>query len=165
MSTTFEAVAEIISDTSGVLSRVYAARMGRGVWVMNPAQALALGDKADGTTGERLFREEINAGMFRGYPVITSANVTAGIVLFVAESAMAFGSEGAPMLDVSDQATLHMEGSPSTPLTGSGTPNTVVHPIQSMYQTDTVALKMALGLDWKVLRQGGVQVLTAATGW
>ena len=32
-------------------------------------------------------------------------------------------------------------------------------------QQDLLALKMTLGLDWRVTRQAGVQILTAATGW
>jgi hypothetical protein len=34
-----------------------------------------------------------------------------------------------------------------------------------MFQTDSMAIKMTVGLDWRIKRQAGVQVLTAATGW
>ena len=35
----------------------------------------------------------------------------------------------------------------------------------NLFQQDLIAIKMIQALDWRVKRQAGVQVLTAATGW
>lgn len=153
-------VAEVVADVKNVLSRVYTARMGtRGAWLMNPLQVIALASKQDGATGEYPFRDELASGTFRGYPVISSTNVTSGVVVFVADEAMAFGSELMPEFDVSNQATLHMETVPNADVGGAATP------VRSLFQTDSIGIRMSLGLDWKVRRQGGVQVLTGATDW
>jgi HK97 family phage major capsid protein/HK97 family phage prohead protease len=159
-------VAEILSDTNAALGRVYVVRLGMGgVWLMNPLQRLALESKQEATTGEFTFRDEVQAGRFRGYPIIESANVTSGIVTFVGgPGALAFASEIAPSFETSDQTVLHMEDSP-TALSAVASPNTVAAPIQSMFQTDSMAIKMTIGLDWRIKRQAGVQVLTGATGW
>ena len=153
-------VSEVIADVKALLSRLYAARMGSGgAWIMNPLQVIALESKQDGATGEYPFRDELASGTFRGYPVIRSTNVTNGIVAFVSNEAMAFGSELAPTFDVSTHASLHMESSPSADIGGAATP------VRSLFQTDSIGIRMSLGLDWKVRRQGGVQVLTGATDW
>lgn len=154
---------EIFKDVTDMLSRVYAARMGiggGGVWVMNGLQRIALERKQDGATGEYPFRDDVRAGVFFGYPIIESANVPNGIVAFVAQQAMAFGAEMRPSFEVSDQATLHMSTEPAENV-GSAPASEV----RSLFQTDTVAVKMVTGLDWRVMRTGGVQVLTGATKW
>jgi HK97 family phage major capsid protein len=159
--------AEILSDTNALLGRVYAVRLGMGgVWLMNPLQRLALESKQDATTGEFVFRDEIQRGVFRGYPIIESANVTSGVTLFVGgPGALAFASEVAPIFETSDQTVLHMEDTTPLAIGTAGTPNTVAAPAQSMFQTDSMAIKMIVGLDWRIKRQAGVQVLTATTGW
>jgi hypothetical protein len=152
--------AEIMGDLKALLSRAYTARMGaRGAWLMNPLQVIALSMKQDGATGEYPFRDELASGTFRGYPVVQSTNVTNGIAVFVSDAAMAFGSEQQPRIDISSQASLHMDSAPSADIGGAATP------VQSLYQTDSIGIRMSLGLDWKVVRQGGVQVLTGAEAW
>jgi HK97 family phage major capsid protein len=158
-------VKEILTDTAALLARVWAARMTNGAWVMNPAQRLALEDKQDGTTGDFAFRDEIRAGRFRGYPIIESTNVTAGVTAFVADGAMAFGSELMPYFEQSDQATLHFENSSPTALTTTGSPAVAAFPMISLFQQDLIAIKGIWTLDWRILRAGGVQVLTSTTGW
>ena len=99
-----------------------------------------------------------------GLPIIESVNVTDGIVAFIGDGSMAFGSEHAPTFEESSDATMHFETSP-TALSATGTPNTVAAPIISLFQQDLLGIKMTLGLDWRVTRQGGTQILTGAGGW
>jgi hypothetical protein len=158
-------VAEILSDTNGVMSRANAIRVRSGAWLMNPNQVRALEVKQDGTTGHFAFRDEIQQGRFRRLPIIESVNVTDGIVAFIGDGSMAFGSEHAPTFEESSDATMHFEGASPTALSATGTPNTVAAPILSLFQNDLLGIKMTLGLDWRVTRQAGVQLLTSATGW
>lgn len=154
-------VANVITDATGVLTRVMTARAATsGVWLMNPLRILGLRNKQDAANGEFVFRTELDAGSFMGYPVIASDNVPAGIVAFIGGQAMAFGNDYSPMFDVSDQATLHEEDTSPAAVGTAGSPNVVAAPVRSLFQTDSLAIKMTMGLDWRIIRTGGVQVLT-----
>ena len=55
--------------------------------------------------------------------------------------------------EISDQATLHMED--TTPLDlVSGSPGTVASPQRSLFQTDSLALRMILPMNWGIRRAG-----------
>lgn len=161
---------EINTATRALLGRVWAINAGAGgVWLMNPVQRLALEDKQDGTTGHFVFRDEVQAGRFRGFPILESTNITSGVTVFIAGDSMAFGTELLPYFEQSDQATLHFEN--TTPLSISAAPvapateNTVAYPVISLFQQNLVAVKGIWTLDWRITRQAGVQIITATTGW
>lgn len=160
-------VAEILSDTNSLLARVNAIKARTGTWLMHPKQVRGLEVKQDGTTGHFVFRDEVMQGRFRGFPIIMSTNVTDGVTVFVANGAMAFGSEMTPMFEESSDATLHFEGAAGSvsSIGTAGTPNTVAAPAINLFQQDLLAIKMTLGLDWRVIREAGVQCLTSTTGW
>lgn len=154
-------IANVITDATGVLTRVMTARAATsGVWIMNPLRILGLRNKQDAANGEFTFRAELDAGTFMGYPYVASDNVTADVVVFVGGQAMAFGNDYAPTFDVSDQATLHMEDTTPEQIGTVAVPNVVAAPVRSMFQTDSIAVKMTTGMDWRIIRTGGVQVLT-----
>jgi hypothetical protein len=70
--------------------------------------------------------------------------------------------EVAPRFDVSDQAVLHMED--TTPLAiASGSPGTVASPTRSLWQTDTIGIRMIMPLNWLLRRAGMVQYMTGMT--
>jgi hypothetical protein len=57
--------------------------------------------------------------------------------------------------EVSDQATLHMED--TTPLDlVSGSPGVVATPQRSLFQTDSLALRMVFPVNWAMRRTGDV---------
>jgi hypothetical protein len=60
----------------------------------------------------------------------------------------------APRMEMSDQATLHMED--TTPLELVASPSTVAAPQRSLFQTDSLALRMVLPLNWLQRRAGTV---------
>jgi len=72
-----------------------------------------------------------------------------------------------PSFEESSDATLHFEGASGSveQIGTSGTTNTVAAPAINLFQQDLLAIKMTLGLDWRVIREAGVQVLTSADGW
>jgi HK97 family phage major capsid protein len=159
-------VKEINASTRAMLGRVWAIDAGvEGVWVMNPLQRLALEDKQDGTTGQFVFRDEVQRGRFRGFPILESTNVTSGVTAFIAGDSMAFATELLPYFEQSDQATLHFEDTSPATISTAGTPPALAHPVISLFQQNLVAVKGIWTLDWRILRQAGVQVLTATTGW
>ena len=158
-------VKEINTDSRALLGRVWAVKGQGGVWVMNPAQRLALAHKQDGTTGHFAFADEIAMGKFQGFPILESTNVTAGVVAFIADQSIVFGAEGAPYFEQSEQATLHFENASPLAVGTAGTPNTVAAPVFNLFQNDLVAVKGMWPCDWRIVRQGAVQVLTGADAW
>lgn len=152
-------VAAIIADTSAMVGRMMAAMAGNSaVWVMNPLRVLGLRNAQDAASGQFVFRAEIAAGTFMGYPVIASQNVPAALVELQSDESVAYGNDFAPTIEVSDQATIVFDDTAPDDVL----PDTNTHPAKSMFQMDGVAVKMRAGLDWRIVRQGGVQMLTGA---
>jgi len=149
-------VTDILADVKGVFGRLANVQLGqKGNWMMNPTTVLGLSTKQL-ATGQFAF-EEVRGGTFAGHPIISSTNVPADVVYFVDDMALVKGSEIAPEFSVSNQATLVMDTEPEHIIDG-GSPTT--KNVRSMYQTDSTALRFVLGLDWAIIRQGGVQALT-----
>ena len=81
--------------------------------------------------------------------------------MLIALDAADFASvtEAAPRFDVSDQAVLHMED--TTPLAiASGSPGTVASPTRSLWQTDTIGVRMIMQANWIYRRAGMVATMT-----
>lgn len=150
-------VAAIIADTQAMVGRMIAARTGStAVWCINPLRVLSLRNVQDAASGEFVFRAEIAAGTFQGYPLIISQNVPDDLLLLQSDGAVAFANDYAPAIEVSDQATIVFDDTvPDDVL-----PDTNTQPVKSMFQTDSIAVKMHAGLDWRISRIGGVQILT-----
>jgi len=162
-ATTGATAAAIQADTKAMIGRLITSRFSSAVWVMNPIRVLGLMDIQDAASGVFLYKDELASGMFRGFPYISSGNVTAATVVLQASNAVTFASEYGPAVDASNSASLHFED--TTPLdigVVAGPPNTVAAPVKSLFQTDSVALRMTMGLDHRLVRANGVQVLTGA---
>jgi HK97 family phage major capsid protein len=132
------------------------------VWLMNPQQVLALGF-VQNNGGDFPFETEVNGGRFKGYPIIQSGNVPAGTVILVDAADFVTVTGDAPRFSVSDQATLHMEDTTPLAIGTAGAPNTVAAPVRSLYQTDTLALRMILPMNWAFRRTGMAVERTAVT--
>ena len=129
---------------------------------MNPVQALSI-SLTQNAGGDFPFAADLRAGTLLGYPVAQSATVPQGTVALVdaADFFTATGDE--PRFDVSDQATLHMEDTTPLAISAAGTPNVVAAPVRSMFQTDSIALRMILDMNWAMRRAGMVAVVTGVT--
>lgn len=155
-----------VADIKAMVSAMITATRGRirqGVWLMNDVQALSL-SMTQNAGGDFPFAGDIARGQLAGYPVIRSTAIEAGTVFFVdaADFFTATGDE--PRFEVSDQATLHMEDTaPAQIVSGGGTPATA-SPVRSMFQTDSMALRMILPMNW-AMRRTGVLTFTTATTW
>jgi HK97 family phage major capsid protein/HK97 family phage prohead protease len=158
-------IAAVRADVKGMLGSLITATAGNirnPVWIMNPIQALGL-SMVENAAGDTPFEEEITGGRFRGYPVIQSTTVPAGTVLLL-DAADFFSATGDdPRFDVSDQATLHMEDTTPLQISTAGTPNVVAAPVRSMFQTDSLALRMILPMNWALRRPNMVVERTAVT--
>jgi HK97 family phage major capsid protein len=156
----FTALVGDIKQLSNALLVGTAGNVRNPVWLMNPVQANAIGFIAAPSTGVFPFAAEMNAGRLGGWPVIVSGTVPTTTVIVVDAADFVSVSEG-PRFEVSDQATLHMEDTTPTDISTSGT--AVAFPAKSMFQTDSMALRLILPMNWIMRRTGCVAWLTGAT--
>jgi hypothetical protein len=133
------------------------------VWIMNPLQVNSLGLIAAPGVGVFPFREEVAAGNLGGWPIIQSGTVPMGTV--IAMDAADFVSVGgdAPRFEVSDQATLHMEDTAPADIVSGASPGTPANPVKSMWQTDSLALRLILPTNWAIRRPGVVAWVQGVT--
>lgn len=154
-------VADLRGMTSSLITNT-AGNLRRPVWIMNQAQILSL-SLTQNAGGDFPFEAEVNQNRFRGYPIIVSSTVPAGTVILL-DAADFFTTAGeAPMFNVSDQATLHMEDTAPLQIGTAGTPASVAAPVRSMYQTDSIAIRMIMEMNWAFRRTGMVVVRTGVT--
>jgi HK97 family phage prohead protease/HK97 family phage major capsid protein len=134
------------------------------VWLMNPAQVNSIGLVAAPGAGVFPFRDEIGRGTLGGWPVIDSGTVPINTVIVVDAADFVSVSGDAPRFEISDQATLHMEDTTPTDISTAGTPAVVAFPAKSMFQTDSMALRLILPINW-CLRRTGVVAWVAGVTW
>jgi HK97 family phage prohead protease len=132
-------------------------------FLMNPTDVLGAGLVSAPNTGIFPFKDEIKAGTLASVPIIDSATVPAKTMILVdAADFVVVGGE-APRFELSDQATLHMEDTAPLDLV-SGSPGTVASPQRSLFQTDSIALRMVLPLNW-IQRRAGTVAWTQNVTW
>ena len=159
----FNALVGDIKQLAGALLTATAGHIRVGCFLMNPQQVLSITLIQPPAAATPLFpfTDEVNAGRLRSFRLIASANVPLGTVIALdAADFVTVGAE-APRFEVSDQATLHFEDTAPTDITG-GTPSPAV-PVRSMFQTDSIALRLVWPLNWTLRRLGMVSWLTGVT--
>jgi hypothetical protein len=96
------------------------------------------------------------------FPVYCSSAVADKTMICLSPSCLIVaGGTDPPLIDVSMQSTLHMETSP-TQLSTTGPE--VAFPARSLYQTDTVAIRIRASLDWG-LRASGAVAFVSSVAW
>jgi HK97 family phage prohead protease len=145
----FNALVGDVKLLVGILAGMNA--LSNPVWIMNPVQAISIG-LTQNAGGDFPFQGEINAGRLLGYPVVVSSIVTAGMVILINADDLMVVQGDTPRFDVSDQATLHFEDTTPLQISTTGSPNTVAAPVRSMFQTDSLALRMILPMNWAIRR-------------
>jgi hypothetical protein len=125
----------------------------RAVILLNPQETLGLSLEHPPSTATVLFpfMDMLENNRLIRADVIESATVPAGTVIMLdAADFTTAGAEG-PRMDISDTATLHMEDTAPADIV-SGSPGTVASPVKSMWQTDSLALRMIMRLNWLMRR-------------
>jgi hypothetical protein len=136
-----EAMFEDLETIGAALSSVLGN--GTACLVVHPKQATAL--------AIRLPRE-------LSWPVFASNQVPVGQVIGVASNAFVSAS-GIPGIDVSSQASVHMDDSAKELVSAS--PVTIAAPVRGTFQTSTIALKVKLPVTWAVRDSRGVVVISS----
>lgn len=157
----------LIGDIKLVIQALVSGTFGNirsPAWLMNPGDMLAASLASAANTGIFPFRDEIKNGTLNNIPIIDSVTVAPHQMILVdAADFVVVGGE-APRLELSDQATLHMEDTNPLDLVGPGSPGVVAAPQRSLFQTDSIALRMVMPLNW-VQRRAGTIAWTTATTW
>ena len=91
-----------------------------------------------------------------------SGTVTAATIIFLDAADYVSATDDSPRFEVSDTATLHMEDTTPLNIGTAGSPATVAAPSQSMFQTDCLALRMILPMDW-LMRRAALAWVAAVT--
>jgi hypothetical protein len=99
-----------------------------------------------------------------GYDVLGSPALAANDLIAVASNGLASAVDAVPEIEASRLATLHMEDATPLPIGSTGTPPTVAAPARSLWQTDTVGIKIRFNADW-ALRDSRALSWTTVTGW
>ena len=132
------------------------------VFLMSPGDALAI-SLIPNTAGDLPFRDEVGRGTLMGIPIIQSTSVTPDTVFLIDAADFSSVTDTEPRFDVSDQAVLHMEDTTPLQLSTVGTPATVAAPARSLWQTDTIGIRMLMNMNWTMRRTGMVQYITGVT--
>jgi HK97 family phage prohead protease/HK97 family phage major capsid protein len=156
----------LIGDIKVLIQALVAGTYGNiraPVWLMNPGDVLAASLASAPNTGIFPFRDEIKNGTLNNVPFVESSTVTSKTMIVVdAADFVVVGGE-APRLELSDQATLHMEDTNPLDLVGPGSPGVVAAPQRSLFQTDSIALRMVMPLNWVQRRAGTIAYTTGVT--
>jgi HK97 family phage major capsid protein/HK97 family phage prohead protease len=157
-------IAALVGDLVGLISAISTATYGNVrnlVWLANQTDMLRASLLSATNTGIFPFREEIRNGTLATIPIIDSATVTAKTLILIDAADFVVVGGDAPRMEMSDQATLHMEDTSPADLVAS--PSTVAAPQRSLFQTDSLALRMVLPLNWTQRRAGTVAYTTSVT--
>lgn len=90
-----------------------------------------------------------------GYEVMASSGVAVGDLIAVAPNAVTSAIDPLPNFSIAKSATLHTETAPTT-LSAVATPNTVAAPVRSLWQTDTVGLRLIMDVAWGLRSTSGL---------
>ena len=157
----------LIGDLKGLTGAILTATNGNirnMVFIMNPQQALSIGFiQPPNPSGLFPFRDEINNNRLNGRPLIQSGTVPLGTVICLDAADYVSINGDTPRFEISDQATLHMEDTSPANIGSAGTPPVVAAPVQSMFQTDSLALRLILPMNWAMRRQGVVAWVAGVT--
>jgi HK97 family phage major capsid protein len=151
------ALAALVGDITNLISAISTATYGNVrnlVWLANQTDMLRASMVTAANTGVFPFRDEIRGGTLNTIPIIDSATVPAKTLILVDAADFVVVGGDAPRMEMSDQATLHMEDTAPAELVAS--PSTVAAPQRSLFQTDSLALRMVMPLNWTQRRAGTV---------
>ncbi len=88
-------------------------------------------------------------------PLVASSAVAADTLIGIEGAAFATAFGGTPQITVGTESVLHEEDTTPTQLSVAGP--AVAFPARSLWQTDSIALRMTLQLNWSMLAPGLVQ--------
>lgn len=153
---------KMVADINTLIAPIAAARGGQSlVMLVNQAQKTKL-SWAVAPNGTFVFTGVEN-GQLRDLAIIGSPTVPVGRVIMVDGAEFASATGDTPNFNVSDVATIHEEDTVPLPISSTGTPNVVAAPVRSLYQTDSVGIRMTLPMNWAMRRASMVSFMDGVT--
>ncbi len=165
---------DMLTDLKNLLNPFYAANMGQTLRIMmHPSNALAMSLVL--YNGTYLFRDELARGTIFGVPVIQSTNIPVDELQAVDMAHQAIAN-GAMTFTVSDSATIvEMNDDGVAPYMGANYPRspsgavggavaqTPEASVRSLFQTETVAIKLVQYLSWAEMRANATNRITGVS--
>jgi HK97 family phage prohead protease len=156
----FAALTGDIKQLTGALLTATRGNVRNPCFIMNPQQVMSAGLTPAPSSG--VFPFDTSTGALNGWPIIDSGTVPLGTV--IAMDAADFVSAGeTPQFSVSDQATVHEEDTTPLPIVGPGGTPVTANPVRSLWQTDSLGLRLILNMNWALRRTGMVAVINGVT--
>jgi HK97 family phage prohead protease/HK97 family phage major capsid protein len=148
----------MVADLKALIAALTAVNGGRRVAILvNTAQSFSL-SMAQTVNGDFLFGSAEEASRKFGVTFIASNNVPAGVVIAVDTADFVTVSGDTPNFDMSNQATIHEEDTTPLPITDAA--GVAAKPVRSLWQTDSMALRMRMPVNWAMRRQNMVAWMT-----
>jgi HK97 family phage major capsid protein len=129
-----------------------------GVWIMSGANALGLALMVNALGQAEFPGVNVNGGTFMGLPVIVSEAAGSTITLVNAGDVW-LADDGGVNVDISGEASLQMVDNPTGTSTGA---DPVEATLVSMFQTNSVAIRVEQFINWARRRATGVSTITGA---
>jgi HK97 family phage major capsid protein/HK97 family phage prohead protease len=162
---------DIIADFRKLFDTIHPDAGNNLVLMMHPRRAQGI-SLAENAVGEFIFRAEIDAGRFWRATLVVSSNVPEDKIVLM-EASDFVTAAGQPVYDVSNQATLVMLDDNGVNPTMNMDQATVrvdqaagvaggPARVQSLFQQDTIGIRMKMSLSWGLMRQGMIGMITGA---
>jgi hypothetical protein len=97
----------------------------------------------------------------QGIEVFSSSALPDKEILCIASNCLVSAISPAPRFELSTEATVVMDTAPAV-LGATGTPPIVGAPARSLFQTDTISLRMSFEMSWALRSTTGLQFISAA---
>lgn len=133
-----------------------------GVWIMSGSNALALATMVNALGQPEFPGMSVNGGTFMGLPVIVSEACGTTVTLVNAGDIW-LADDGGVNVDTSTEASLQMVDADSITQDAIGTAGDPVETsVVSMFQTNSVAIRVETFINWARRRSTGVATITGA---
>lgn len=132
-----------------------------GVWVMSGSNALALATMVNALGQPEFPGMTVNGGMFMGMPVIVSEAAGTTVVLMNAGDVW-LADDGGVNVDTSTEASLQMVDQGSITQDSIGDSDPIETTLVSMFQTNSVAIRVETMINWALRRSTGIATITGA---
>ncbi|MBA60017.1 MAG: phage major capsid protein [Gammaproteobacteria bacterium] len=160
--------AALDNDLKGLITGFAISNVGGAnrAWVMPEQSKIAIQFMRD-ANGNVIYPSVAESNTLLGYPIVSSSAVTAATIGLIEGSSLIVADELMPTISISEDATLSMRTDPASNLVAENSatpPVSLSTPVRSMFQTDSVAIRIVTAMDWGMRHGVAVDRLTA-TSW
>jgi hypothetical protein len=142
--TTADAMRLDLSKIAGQIMPVAGEQI---AFVTNPATALKM---------------RMQVGQAWTYPIFSSGAISTNTIIGIGLNVLAVAIDPAIRIDTSDDAIFHLEDSTAN-VRQIGVDATATSPVRSMWQTDSIGIKLVLKVNWALRDPNGVAFISSVT--